>query len=144
PNPATYVHNPLTWCDPLGLAPKCLNELGRDGRDANHNYVSGSTEGQRLAEQLRRESADSIFTPDGRLTPQAIAGSREVIAGEDLGNPHLRAHLTADGSNLSDWGKYSTSTHQSPFGDFQVHFYYNRETGQVVYDYDYKAVMNRR
>ncbi|MET9699545.1 putative T7SS-secreted protein [Streptomyces sp. NPDC006529] len=21
PNPSTYVHNPLTWCDPLGLAP---------------------------------------------------------------------------------------------------------------------------
>ncbi|TXL87361.1 DUF6531 domain-containing protein [Streptomyces sp. IB2014 016-6] len=23
PNPTAYVHNPLTWCDPLGLAPDC-------------------------------------------------------------------------------------------------------------------------
>ncbi|MEU0526649.1 DUF6531 domain-containing protein [Streptomyces niveus] len=23
PNPTAYVHNPLTWCDPLGLAPRC-------------------------------------------------------------------------------------------------------------------------
>ncbi|MFD3519440.1 DUF6531 domain-containing protein [Streptomyces sp. NPDC058653] len=23
PNPTSYVHNPLTWCDPLGLAPEC-------------------------------------------------------------------------------------------------------------------------
>ncbi|WP_406330416.1 polymorphic toxin type 28 domain-containing protein [Streptomyces sp. NBC_00203] len=27
PNPNTYVHNPQTWTDPLGLAPKC-RELG--------------------------------------------------------------------------------------------------------------------
>ncbi|MFF5494658.1 polymorphic toxin type 28 domain-containing protein [Streptomyces aquilus] len=27
PNPRTYVHNPHTWTDPLGLAPKC-RELG--------------------------------------------------------------------------------------------------------------------
>ncbi|MEV7324292.1 polymorphic toxin type 28 domain-containing protein [Streptomyces sp. NPDC093970] len=27
PNPSTYVHNPQTWSDPLGLAPRC-RELG--------------------------------------------------------------------------------------------------------------------
>lgn len=26
PNPTTYVHNPLTWCDPLGLAPAAKSE----------------------------------------------------------------------------------------------------------------------
>nr|WP_326600534.1 RHS repeat-associated core domain-containing protein [Streptomyces sp. NBC_01803] len=144
PNPTTYVHNPHTWTDPLGLAPECLNETGREGRDANQNFLSGSGDGQRLAEQLRRESAASIFAPDGRLTPQAIDESVRIIPGERLGNPHLRAHLTADGSDISDWGKYSTGTHQSPYGDFQVHYYYNPESGQVAYDYDYKIVMNRR
>ncbi|MGP3969855.1 RHS repeat-associated core domain-containing protein, partial [Streptomyces sp. 6N223] len=143
PNPHTYVHNPHTWTDPLGLAP-CLNELGRDGKDGNHNLISGSMDGQRFAEQLRRESAESIFTPDGRMTPQAIAESVRIIDGNNLGNAHLRAHLTADGSSIADWGKYSTTTHQSPYGDFRVHFYYNPETGQVAYDYDYKVVMNRR
>ncbi|WP_159037294.1 hypothetical protein [Streptomyces specialis] len=85
-----------------------------------------------------------MFTPDGMLTSQAIAESARIIRGEQLGNPHLRAHLTADGSDITDWGKYSTQTHQSPYGDFQVHYYYNRESGRVAYDYDYKIVMNRR
>jgi hypothetical protein len=41
-------------------------------------------------------------------------------------------------------GKYTTRTHQSPEGDFQVHYYMNERTGKVAYDYDYKAVLNRR
>ncbi|WP_277347725.1 RHS repeat-associated core domain-containing protein, partial [Streptomyces barkulensis] len=28
PNPATYVHNPHTWCDPLGLAPDYPDDDG--------------------------------------------------------------------------------------------------------------------
>nr|WP_308297383.1 RHS repeat-associated core domain-containing protein [Streptomyces sp. ISL-22] len=27
PNPAAYVHNPHTWADPLGLAPRCEDNL---------------------------------------------------------------------------------------------------------------------
>ncbi|MER7908938.1 putative T7SS-secreted protein [Streptomyces sp. NPDC096068] len=30
PNPSSYVHNPLTWSDPLGLAPDCPPKVGRD------------------------------------------------------------------------------------------------------------------
>ncbi|MFD8813701.1 polymorphic toxin type 28 domain-containing protein [Streptomyces sp. NPDC059627] len=37
PNPHTYVHNPLTWTDPLGLAPEC-RELGL--RDAAQRAIS--------------------------------------------------------------------------------------------------------
>ncbi|MFE2844486.1 putative T7SS-secreted protein [Streptomyces scopuliridis] len=143
PNPATYVHNPHTWTDPLGLAPRCLNETGKEGKDTNENFPPGSAEGQRLADQLRRESADSIFNENGWLTPQAIADSRRVIDGEKLGNPVVRDLMTSDGSHLSDWGKYTTRTHQSPYGDFQVHYYYNPETGRVL-NYDYKVIMNRR
>ncbi|WEH34789.1 DUF6531 domain-containing protein [Streptomyces sp. AM 4-1-1] len=143
PNPSTYVHNPHTWSDPLGLAPRCLNDTGREGKDVNENFVPGSSEGQRLAEQLRRESAGSIFNENGRLTPEAITDSRRVIDGEKIGNPAVREAMTSDGSNLSDWGKYTTRTHQSPYGDFQVHYYYNPETGRVL-NYDYKVIMNRR
>ncbi|WP_079193211.1 putative T7SS-secreted protein [Streptomyces sp. CB02488] len=143
PNPSTYVHNPHTWSDPLGLAPRCLNDTGREGKDVNENFVPGSAEGQRLAEQLRRESAGSIFNENGWLTPDAIADSRRVIDGEKIGNPAVREAMTSDGSNLSDWGKYTTRTHQSPYGDFQVHYYYNPETGRVL-NYDYKVIMNRR
>ncbi|GGO43904.1 hypothetical protein GCM10012287_08180 [Streptomyces daqingensis] len=36
PNPVTYVHNPHTWADPLGLAgckvnPKAVEQMERDG-----------------------------------------------------------------------------------------------------------------
>ncbi|GAA3733791.1 putative T7SS-secreted protein [Streptomyces tremellae] len=143
PNPATYVHNPHTWSDPLGLAPRCLNETGEDGRDTNENFVPGSAEAQRLADQLRRDSAGSIFNENGWLTPQAITDSRRVIDGEKIGNPAVREAMTSDGSNLGDWGKYTTKTHQSPYGDFQVHYYYNPETGRVL-NYDYKVILNRR
>ncbi|MFG2354038.1 putative T7SS-secreted protein [Streptomyces sp. NPDC048521] len=143
PNSITYVHNPLTWTDPLGLAPRCLNTTGKEGKAANENFISGSAGGERLADQLRRESADSLFTESGLLTPQAIMESRVAIPGEQLDNQIVRDLMVSDGSSLSDWGKYSTRTHHSPYGDFQVHFYYNLATGRVL-NYDYKVVMNRR
>ncbi len=35
PNPTTYVHNPHTWTDPLGLAPDgCPPKAGRDLAEA--------------------------------------------------------------------------------------------------------------
>ena len=55
PNPTAYVHFFDTWADLLGLAPKCLNELGKVGKDSNENLTPGSASGQKLAEQLRRE-----------------------------------------------------------------------------------------
>ncbi|MEW2401583.1 putative T7SS-secreted protein [Streptomyces sp. NPDC046862] len=143
PNPAVYVHNPHKWSDPLGLAPRCLNVTGKEGKEANENFISGSADGQRLADQLRRESANSIFNEEGWLTPQALAESRLVIPGEEIGNPSVRELMTSDGSSLNDWGKYTTRTHQSPYGDFQVHYYYNPETGKIL-NFDYKVIMNKR
>ncbi|MFE5894936.1 RHS repeat-associated core domain-containing protein [Streptomyces sp. NPDC056462] len=35
PNPYAYVHNPHTWCDPLGLAPA----TGNDGQDAKKELM---------------------------------------------------------------------------------------------------------
>lgn len=45
PNPTAYVHNPLTWCDPLGLAPDC----------------DGVSKG-RLAERYGRAYEDHLVT----------------------------------------------------------------------------------
>jgi RHS repeat-associated protein len=33
PNPGAYVHNPHTWSDPLGLAPKCPEERARSAAE---------------------------------------------------------------------------------------------------------------
>ncbi|MFJ9864440.1 putative T7SS-secreted protein [Streptomyces sp. NPDC101165] len=144
PNPATYVHNPRVSTDHLGLAPdECPDKIAKAGKDANENFIAGSAERQQLAHDLRFESANSIFNESGWLTPEAIAESRLVIPGEKLGNKEVRELMVSDGSNLSNWGKYSTRTHQSPYGDFQVHYYYNPATGRIL-NYDYKVVMNRR
>ncbi len=98
--------------------------------------------GPRLRDQLLYEEAASVFTPTGGLHPDVIAGSRMIIPGQDIANPRVVSTLTADGSDIADWGKYSTQTYQSPSGDFQVHYYQNQSTGDVNYDIDYKAKFN--
>jgi len=118
-----------------GMAPEAVTAGG--GAD---NVVNGT----RLAQQLARESAQSAFTSSGELQPSVIAESRLITQGAKLGNTDLVKHLTSDGSNIADWGKYTTPTFQSPMGDFQVHFYMNSLTGEVDYGYDYKFVLNER
>jgi hypothetical protein len=98
----------------------------------------------RLANQLRGETAASVFTETGALSPQVISGSHEAINGSKFGNQALVGELTKDGSNIADWGKYTTETFASPAGDFQVHYYYNSKTGAAFYDYDFKAVFNHQ
>jgi hypothetical protein len=111
--------------------------------NSNCNVPSGSLDGQKLADKLRNESAGSPFTAGGSLTPDAIANSRLIMRGSDMGNKALRARFEERGG-VAQWGKYSSETHQSPYGDYQVHYYMNRTSGEVMYDFDYKAVMNRR
>lgn len=65
------------------------------------------------------------------------------MPGTKMDNTELQDRFAARGG-ASHWGKYSTETHQSPYGDYQVHYYMNRVSGEVMYDYDYKVVMNRR
>jgi hypothetical protein len=90
--------------------------------------------GTKLAAQLRAESASSPFSPDGTLTPDALAGADPIpnLGPGQLGNPAIPA----------GYGKYTTQTFQSPSGSYQVHFYENPTTGDVLYDTDYKVVFN--
>lgn len=89
--------------------------------------------GPRLAEQLRLESANSVFTSNGHLTDEVISNAREIIAPGKLGNPAIP----------SGYGKFTTETYQSPYGNFQVHFYMNKKTNNVYYDLDYKVIFNK-
>ncbi|MFB8441100.1 putative T7SS-secreted protein [Streptomyces niveus] len=78
PNPATYVHNPFTWSDPLGLSPyrdlglsdealTAINKLenikadpiGRINSDPNHNHYSAA----------RREAAGEVVARKADGTP---------------------------------------------------------------------------
>jgi RHS repeat-associated protein len=117
--------------------PALLGENTAAGGGAD-NVVNGV----RLARQLARQSAESVFTSTGDLDPSVIADSNLIIPGSKLGNKGLIDALTSDGSNIADWGKYRTPNFQSPYGDFQVHFYMNRVTGTVDYGYDYKVIFN--
>ncbi|MFD7770917.1 polymorphic toxin-type HINT domain-containing protein [Streptomyces sp. NPDC059787] len=109
----------------------------------NCGVPSGSLHGEKLAQKLRLESANSPFTQGGQLTPDAVAGSRLAMPGTKMKNKALQARF-AERGGASQWGKYSTETHQSPYGDYQVHYYMNRVSGEIMYDFDYKVVMNRR
>ena len=132
PNPHTYVRNPTVAVDPLGLAPCDAVPAGTGADDV--------VNGVRLAQQLTREEAASVFTPGGELKPDVVAQSREIINGTQLGNKQLISELTSNGSDLADWGKYTTPTFRSPAGVFQVHFYYNPVINKVFYAQDYKIV----
>ncbi|SFW83806.1 hypothetical protein [Amycolatopsis australiensis] len=113
------------------------------GKDVFGNTIPAGFDARELARALRQDSRRSPFTSDGRLTGTAVREAFPVSDGSAIGNPHLREFFARSGG-ISQWAKYSTRTHNSPYGDFQVHFYRNRITGQVYYDHDYKVVMNRR
>ena len=129
-----------------GVGTSLLKGSVRTKRAANATDAANGADnvlnGTRLGQQLARESADSVFTSSGRLSSGAISDSRQIIPGSRLGNRDLTQRLTSDGSDIADWGKYTTRTHQSPSGDFQVHFYMNRSTGAIDYGYDYKVILN--
>ena len=85
-----------------------------------------------LAKQLSLESAQSPFAADGTLTQEAISNSTQIIPPSDIGNS-----IIPEG-----FGKYETSSFQSPSGNFKVHFYQNEDTQETFYGLDYKAVFN--
>jgi len=104
--------------------------------------AENAANGLRLGQQLARESADSAFTSSGGLQQEVIDGSTRIIPGSNINYPGVIKQLTSDGSDIADWGKYTSRTFQSPSGPFQVHYYYNPSTGVVDYGYDYKVVFN--
>jgi hypothetical protein len=108
------------------------------GAESAQNVVNGN----RLREALTLESATSMFNKDGTLSEEAIKNSRMIQPGSKMGNPRVIEEFEARGG-VGQWGKYSTPRHQSPTGmDFEVHFYMNEETREVLY-YDYKAKFPR-
>jgi hypothetical protein len=100
-----------------------------DGLLANPQNIANAP---RLSQQLTLQSAESSFNADGTLTQDAIDNSSLIMSPNNLSNPAIP----------SGYGKYSTQTFQSPYGNFQTHFYMNADTGDVYYGLDYKSVFN--
>lgn len=67
PNPTAYVHNPLTWCDPLGLAPRYgtgdLTEAARRYPDVAHTLDEHVhvTPQQAIALARRKGGPNGVF-----------------------------------------------------------------------------------
>ena len=109
---------------------------------SNVGPASNAANGPRLSDDLTRREAASAFDDAGNLKPEILNTSRIITPGDQLGNPAVIDALTADGSDINDWAKWSTQTIPSPNGDFQVHFYRNVVTGRVNTDIDYKVKFN--
>ncbi|MFF3344696.1 RHS repeat-associated core domain-containing protein [Streptomyces sp. NPDC002779] len=66
PNPVTYVHNPHSWSDPLGLAPRCHQHGGDTGSPDGPGLLPGPAP-QRAVDMLNKVNArpGSIGKVDG-------------------------------------------------------------------------------
>jgi filamentous hemagglutinin len=136
-------------------APSKVAAGGKDaGKAATVNNVENAAKGADNAAdmipatQLRTQLAfqeAGILDLNGRLTPQAVLDAKEVKLKDPIRNPAVVEVLTSDGSNISDWGKFTTKSVTMPNGQrLQIHFYWNKVTNKVDYitpDYKVKGVV---
>ena len=95
----------------------------------------------RLSTQLAYEEAGILTRGGTGLTRDAVLSSREIpISGGRLINPAVVAKLTANGSKIEDWGKFTTTSIVLPNGKrSQIHYYMNRVTREVNLEIDFKV-----
>ncbi|GAB2802094.1 hypothetical protein GCM10027091_37340 [Streptomyces daliensis] len=82
PNPATYVHNPLTWTDYLGLAPECEETQVPPLKPSTlHHYTNeagyqGILESGELRASLKAENPKDARFGDGQYLSDIEPGTR--------------------------------------------------------------------
>ncbi|MEU5596272.1 putative T7SS-secreted protein [Streptomyces sp. NPDC020298] len=126
PNPATYVHNPHTWSDPLGLAPKCpvekaqnaadkIVEKAQDGKMRKASNYHPHFGEDRVLEVLK--NPDAVYLSEGGrgnlifrqgedivVTKGAGAGAGDVITGYGPSGIKGESGVKALGGNVDDPG----------------------------------------
>jgi filamentous hemagglutinin len=123
--------------------------IGGLGGATNSGATAGSAADMTTAAQLRTQLSlqqAGILDSNGQLTAQAIKSSDAIpLADGVIKNPTVVSELTSDGSNIADWGKYTTQSATMPNGQsMQVHYYMNSVTGKVDYvtpDFKVKGVV---
>ncbi|APG31156.1 hemagglutinin repeat-containing protein [Granulibacter bethesdensis] len=95
-------------------------------------YAGSSADALRLRTQLAFQEA-GILDANGELTSEAIKDSKVIsLSGTTINNPIIVKELTKDGSDISEWGKYTTKSVIMPNGQsLQIHFYMNSTTGKI-------------
>ncbi|WP_406733606.1 putative T7SS-secreted protein [Streptomyces sp. NBC_01794] len=88
PNPGAYVHNPHTWSDPLGLAPKCPEEKAKN---ATEKIIERAQEGKmRKASNYHphfggdERVIEILQNPDAVYLSQGGRGNLIFRQGEDI------------------------------------------------------------
>ncbi|MFF5964317.1 putative T7SS-secreted protein [Streptomyces collinus] len=124
PNPATYVHNPHTWSDPLGLSPYPRGEKGNpfenraDAEKAAHELAGVRYGEEPIAEWVvtgdkqLKHVPDYVYSPDpahwGNFRQfETDSGSRVVVEHtHDPAGPHFHAGKPKidDTRNLVNFG----------------------------------------
>ncbi len=134
-----------------GAVSQKITELKKDldfiktQKDINTNKAANVNSALKLRTELAFKQS-GILQNDGRLTQQAIKNSQEIKLKDPLRNPSVVQVLTKDGSQLSDWAKFTTESVKMPNGQsMQIHYYKNIKTGKIDYqtkDYKVKGIVN--
>ncbi|MFD0554188.1 RHS repeat-associated core domain-containing protein [Streptomyces rectiviolaceus] len=94
PNPVTYTHNPQTWSDPLGLAPKaCLTDRYKWDGSARFGKLDDLNRPTGVFASLRKDMLDtgtpagSTWTPGWRGHGPSFNEARGHLLANRLGGP---------------------------------------------------------
>jgi hypothetical protein len=103
--------------------------------------VQSSANALRFKAQLAFEEAGILTRGGAGLTDDAIKAATEIpISGGKFKNKAVINELTSNGSNIANWGKFSTESVNLPSGQSsQIHFYKNRITHEVNLNIDFKV-----
>ncbi|MDS7930461.1 hypothetical protein RMB03_02765 [Acinetobacter sp. V91_7] len=83
-----------------------------------------------------------ILINEGKLTQKSIIESTRIdLADGVLRNPKVVEVLMKDGSDITDWKKFTTKSVSTQNGQYlQIHFYKNIKTDKIDYEIqDYKV-----
>ena len=109
-------------------------------KNVETTHARSMVDALRLNVELSLRQAN-ILNEKGELTNFALSNVKILKEGKGLHNPKVITELTKDGSNISDWAKYTTKEPVilSNGQKVQVHFYRNDITGKINYNIDFKT-----
>jgi len=113
-----------------------LDTTGKDSAKNVASYEKLKVDLKAREKTSANQVYSNMFNQDGTIKKEFLPKSdtQPIITGEALGNKALKEALIKDGSDIKDWGKYSLEGKNQ-----ELHYYYNRKTGEVFYDMDYKS-----
>jgi RHS repeat-associated protein len=110
--------------DPIGLRGASISNVNLYG------YAKGNPTRWIDKKGTQTVTPADIFNPDGTINLNWLTSSTQIFKPGTLRNPNLPLGV----------GKYTTGGYCTPSGTYETHFYYNAESGEFYYGYDYKTM----